>query len=142
MIDPEIFVCDSRLYSLENDSTAELQVDKSNTRLITNILDFVIHYVQRYKHTLSVHHNNNNRKATTTSTTRLADALLVAICLEVIANCGLLLKQDFRIKLQHVLYIMIEMSADEDHVVKRAAITSLNRISLYCGYNNVTDMYR
>ena len=41
-----------------------------------------------------------------------------------------------------VLCPLIELSVDENLAVKTAANTTLLRISLYCGYNSVIDMYR
>ena len=41
-----------------------------------------------------------------------------------------------------VLWPLVELSVDENPAVKTAANTTLLRISLYCGYNSVIDMYR
>ena len=41
-----------------------------------------------------------------------------------------------------VLCPLVELSVDENPAVKTAANTTLLRISLYCGYNSVIDMYR
>lgn len=41
-----------------------------------------------------------------------------------------------------VLFALMEMSVCENVVSRTAAVTSLSRIALYCGYENVKEMYR